>query len=85
LIESDNVAAIVSQLPLEWHELLREQAANAPTTDEGWGRVMSIVSYCGPALSEAEWQARQDEERQRFRRGVESLRQYFADRDRDEN
>lgn len=56
---------------------LESAAADAPTTEQGWGEVRWLQSWCGPWTADiAEQMQGEDKEAiSRYRRGVETLRQ----------
>jgi hypothetical protein len=57
-------------------EMLKSEAANAPTTEQGWERPLCTPSSLSPAISTLEQPRRDDKDsKARYRRGVETLRQ----------
>jgi hypothetical protein len=57
--------------------VLRTAAAAAPTTDAGWDELITIHGGTFDARDAEAWRRAEQEERMRFRRGVETLRRSF--------
>src|SRR5262245_36979397 len=80
-VEPDTVEEFVQIVPAELLEDLKKFAEAAPRSEDEWGAMISIRSWCGPRESAAERVQREREhevQHQRWRRGVETLRDHFA-------
>jgi len=70
-----------AQIPEDLWEEVIEEVRSCPTTDEGWGRMIVVQSWCGPWNDEIKKAKEENDKRliALLRRGVEVFRANYKE------